>query len=350
MHTEKELPYMRKLKVIQIGCSHEHASGKINTIKLMNDTFELIGFVDDTDICLTPRLNDNCAEWECYKDVPRLTLEEALNYPDLDLVTVEVPNNDLVPFAEMCLERKIPMHMDKPGGPDLERYKKLIDGCEAANLPFQMGYMFRGNPALNQALDLARKGAFGDIFEIKASMNHCYGEELYQNYISKLDGGIMYNLGCHLFDLFISFLGEPDDVVSFLKSAPGYPDHVKNNCLAVLSYPHATATAHICSKDPDNTVRRRFRLVGTKGTFEIMPMERFDKQDFTARFFFKEDNEFFTAGEHIVNYGITRDRYEIQLAELAAILRGTGKDSFTRQHDFLVHKVSLAASGYIPWK
>ena len=350
MHTEKELPYMRKLKVIQIGCSHEHASGKINTIKLMNDTFELIGFVDDTDICLTPRLNDNCAEWECYKDVPRLTLEEALNYPDLDLVTVEVPNNDLVPFAEMCLERKIPMHMDKPGGPDLERYKKLIDGCEAANLPFQMGYMFRGNPALNQALDLARKGAFGDIFEIKASMNHCYGEELYQNYISKLDGGIMYNLGCHLFDLFISFLGEPDDVVSFLKSAPGYPDHVKNNCLAVLSYPHATATAHICSKDPENTFRRRFRLVGTKGTFEIMPMERFDKQDFTARFFFKEDNEFFTAGEHIVNYGITRDRYEVQLAELAAILRGTGKDSFTRQHDFLVHKVSLAASGYIPWK
>ena len=341
---------MRKLKVIQIGCSHEHASGKINTIKLMNDTFELIGFVDDTDICLTPRLNDNCAEWECYKDVPRLTLEEALNYPDLDLVTVEVPNNDLVPFAEMCLERKIPMHMDKPGGPDLERYKKLIDGCEAANLPFQMGYMFRGNPALNQALDLARKGAFGDIFEIKASMNHCYGEELYQNYISKLDGGIMYNLGCHLFDLFISFLGEPDDVVSFLKSAPGYPDHVKNNCLAVLSYPHATATAHICSKDPDNTFRRRFRLVGTKGTFEIMPMERFDKQDFTARFFFKEDNEFFTAGEHIVNYGITRDRYEVQLAELAAILRGTGKDSFTRQHDYLVHKVSLAASGYIPWK
>ena len=341
---------MRKLKVIQIGCSHEHASGKINTIKLMNDTFELIGFVDDTDICLTPRLNDNCAEWECYKDVPRLTLEEALNYPDLDLVTVEVPNNDLVPFAEMCLERKIPMHMDKPGGPDLERYKKLIDGCEAANLPFQMGYMFRGNPALNQALDLARKGAFGDIFEIKASMNHCYGGEVYQDYISKLDGGIMYNLGCHLFDLFISFLGEPDDVVSFLKSAPGYPDHVKNNCVAILSYPHATATAHICSKDPENTFRRRFRLVGTKGTFEIMPMERFDKQDFTARFFFKEDNEFFTAGEHIVNYGITRDRYEIQLAELAAILRGTGKDSFTRQHDYLVHKVSLAASGCIPWK
>ena len=172
----------------------------------------------------------------------------------------------------------------------------------------------------------------------------------YQEYIGKLDGGIMYNLGCHLFDLFVSFLGEPDDVVSFLKSAPGDPDRIKNNCLAVLSYPHATATAHICSKDPDNTFRRRFRLVGTKGSFEIMPMERFDQKDFEARFFFKEDNEFFTAGEHIVNYGITRDRYEVQLNELAGILRGTAKDSYTREHDYIVHKVTLAASGVISWK
>ena len=341
---------MKKIKVIQIGCSHEHANGKIQTLKLMNDTFDIIGIVDDTNTCHTPRLADDCMTWDCYKDVPRISLEEALNHPDVELFMVEVPNNDLVPIAEMCLERKIPMHMDKPGGPDLERYKKLIDGCQAADLPFQMGYMFRGNPALNQALDLTRKGAFGEIFEIKASMNHCYGGDPYQEYIGKLDGGIMYNLGCHLFDLFVSFLGEPDDVVSFLKSAPGDPDRIKNNCLAVLSYPHATATAHICSKDPDNTFRRRFRLVGTKGSFEIMPMERFDQKDFEARFFFKEDNEFFTAGEHIVNYGITRDRYEVQLNELAGILRGTAKDSYTREHDYIVHKVTLAASGVISWK
>ncbi len=341
---------MKKIKVIQIGCSHEHANGKIQTLKLMNDTFDIIGIVDDTNICHTPRLADNCMTWDCYKDVPRISLEEALNHPDVELFMVEVPNNDLVPIAEMCLERKIPMHMDKPGGPDLERYKKLIDGCQAADLPFQMGYMFRGNPALNQALDLTRKGAFGEIFEIKASMNHCYGGDPYQEYIGKLDGGIMYNLGCHLFDLFVSFLGEPDDVVSFLKSAPGDPDRIKNNCLSVLSYPHATATAHICSKDPDNTFRRRFRLVGTKGSFEVMPMERFDQKDFEARFFFKEDNEFFTAGEHIVNYGITRDRYEVQLNELAGILRGTAKDSYTREHDYIVHKVTLAASGVISWK
>ena len=169
---------MKKIKVIQIGCSHEHANGKIQTLKLMNDTFDIIGIVDDTNICHTPRLADNCMTWDCYKDVPRISLEEALNHPDVELFMVEVPNNDLVPIAEMCLERKIPMHMDKPGGPDLERYKKLIDGCQAADLPFQMGYMFRGNPALNQALDLTRKGAFGEIFEIKASMNHCYGGPL----------------------------------------------------------------------------------------------------------------------------------------------------------------------------
>lgn len=341
---------MEKLKIVQIGCSHEHADGKMQTIRRMEDTFELVGVVDDSNICHTPRLSDNCIEKEIFNGIPRLSLEEALNYPGLDLAAVEVPNNDLVPIAEMCLERRIPMHMDKPGGPDLDRYQKLVEGCKAADVPFQMGYMFRGNPALNQALELARKGAFGDIFEIKASMNHCYGGEPYQEYIGKLDGGIMYNLGCHLFDLFVSFLGAPDEVVTFLKSAPGYPDRIKNNCVTILSYPHATATAHICSMDPENTPRRRFRLVGTKGTFEAMPIERFDGKDFEARFFFKEDNGFFSAGEHIVNYGVTPDRYCAQLAELAGIVRGTASDSYTREHDYTVHKVTLAASGVLPWK
>jgi hypothetical protein len=68
---------MKKIKVIQIGCSHEHANGKIQTLKLMNDTFDIIGIVDDTNICHTPRLADNCMTWDCYKDVPRISLEEA---------------------------------------------------------------------------------------------------------------------------------------------------------------------------------------------------------------------------------------------------------------------------------
>ncbi len=42
-------------------------------------------------------------------------------------------------------------------------------------LPFQMGYMFRGNPAFNWIRKAVEKGWLGDVFEIQASMSHNYG-------------------------------------------------------------------------------------------------------------------------------------------------------------------------------
>ena len=38
---------MRKLKVIQIGIQHEHAPGKMDSLRKMEDTFDIIGYVDD---------------------------------------------------------------------------------------------------------------------------------------------------------------------------------------------------------------------------------------------------------------------------------------------------------------
>ena len=37
----------KKLRVVQFGVSHEHADGKLATIKALPDEFELVGVVDD---------------------------------------------------------------------------------------------------------------------------------------------------------------------------------------------------------------------------------------------------------------------------------------------------------------
>ena len=84
-------------------------------------------FVDERDFCKTPYYPWALPQ-KIYDGYKAMSLEEALNYPGLNAVTVEVPNNDLVPIALQCAERGIAMHMDKPGSPDLEAYKKLLDG------------------------------------------------------------------------------------------------------------------------------------------------------------------------------------------------------------------------------
>ena len=45
---------MKKIRIAQIGVCHEHASGKINTLKRLPEYFEIAGVVDDYSLSRTP--------------------------------------------------------------------------------------------------------------------------------------------------------------------------------------------------------------------------------------------------------------------------------------------------------
>ena len=339
---------MKKIRIAQIGICHEHASGKIVSLKRLPEVFEIVGVVNDMESSKTPRCGT--PSLEPYKDLRWMTEEEVLNTPDLDAVVVEVPNNELVSVALRCMERNLPMHMDKPAGEDPALYRKLLVGCRERNLPFQMGYMFRGNPAFQFCIRAIREKLLGEVFEIEADMNHCYGGEEYQEYIGKFPGGIMYNLGCHLIDFVVAGMGRPENVTPFLHSAPGYPASIRNNCMSVLEYPHAIVTIRSCSKDRANTFGRRIRIAGTEGSIVFSPVERFDGKPVEISLTLTKDSGGFPAGEHTLRFQAQTDRYANQLIELAKIIRGEMKNPCTYEHDYLVHEVTLAAAGYTKWR
>jgi predicted dehydrogenase len=340
---------MKKIKIGQIGICHEHAVGKIITLKGLPDVFEIVGVVDDRETSKGAKFLP-ADLLKPYEGLKFMTEEELFKVPGLQAVTVEVPNTDLVSTALRCMERKLAMHMDKPGGEDLEQFGQLLDGCKARNLPFQMGYMFRGNPAMQWTMNAIRQGWLGEVFEIQASMSHNYGGDEYQEYMGKFPGGIMFNLGCHLIDLVVAIMGRPQQVTPFLKSAPGFPDRIKNNCLTILGYPHATVTLRACSQEVDGLNRRRFKLCGTKGSVELCPLERFDGKPLMMNLVLKEAIPGYAAGAHTVDFGIIRDRYENQLLELAKIINGEMNNPYTYKHDYLVQEVILAAAGYTKWR
>ena len=335
---------MKKLKIIQIGITHEHAPGKFTSLKALGDVFEIAGFVDERSFAKTPFYKE--PKLALYEEFPSLSLEEALN-SDADAVTVEVPNNDLVLVAMLCMKHKKAMHMDKPAGMDLELYGKLLAGCKKNNVPFQMGYMFRSNPAFKFALEAAGKGWFGEIFEVEADMNHDYGDDAYDAYLGKFKGGIVYNLGCHFFDFFAALLGRPEKITTTLRSTPGVPENFHNSGMTLLEYPHATALFKASARVPSGIPRRRLRISGTKGGMELSPLELFNAP-WRMELFFKEGNDSFTAGRHTVELPPVADRYEGQLRELAAMIKGEVESPWSFEHDFMVHEISLRASGVIP--
>ncbi len=333
---------MSRIKIGQIGVCHEHAEGKVLSLRKLPDVFEIVGVVDDRSSPSTKFAGGNLAP---YEGLRWMTEEELFRVPGLEAVAVETPNDDLVPTALRCMERNLAMHMDKPAGYDLARFGTLLRGCEARGIPFQIGYMFRNNPAFQFSLQAFRKGWLGEIFEVQANMSHNYGGEAYQHYLGRLRGGILFNLCCHLVDFIVALMGRPGTVTPFLKSTPGFPDTTHNNGLAILEYPHATATIRACSLEVGGLSHRRLKICGTKGTIELSPLERFDGQPLLMQMTLLEGNADYPAGTHIVDFGIKLDRYQDQLLELAKLITGEMKNPYTREHDYLVHEVILAAAG-----
>jgi predicted dehydrogenase len=338
---------MGKIKIGQIGICHEHASGKIDTLRKMPDTFEIVGVVDDRNSTAAKFAGNNLAP---YENLKWLSEEDLFAVPGLQAVMIETPNLDLVPTALRCMEHNLAMHMDKPGGEDIESFARMRKSCEERKLPFQMGYMFRNNPAMQWCVEAIHQGWLGEIFEIQGCMSHNYGGDAYQEYLGNFKGGVMFNLGCHLIDLFVAMLGRPAEITPFLKSAPGWPDRIKNNCMTIIEYPNCTVTLRVCSLEVGGHPRRRLKICGTNGTVELSPLEKFNGEPLLMDLVLKEDIPGYTTGNHTIDFGIIRDRYESQLLELAKIINGEMENPYTYEHDYLVQEVLLAAAGYTKWE
>lgn len=333
---------MKPIKIGQIGVGHEHASGKMDALRRLTDFFEVVGVAgqDAPDRLASPT----------YQGIPHLTEDELLRTPGLEAVAVEPTNKDLVATAMRCLERGLPMHMDKPGGETMEPFRALVEGCRNRGLAFQMGYMYRTNPAVLFCFRALREGWLGDVFEVHAVMSR-YDEDPYRQYLSQFPGGAMYNFGCHLVDLVVAMLGRPDNVVAFQKSTRG--DGLMDNGLAVLEYPRATATIRTSVAEVDGMNHRRLVVCGTRGTVEICPLEHpWNRQTLDplhVRLTLLQDNADYAAGTHRVNVGVMNYRYDDQLIEFARVIRGEVVSPFTYEHDLTVQETLLAAAGYTKW-
>ena len=181
---------MERIKLVQVGMTHEHAGGKMATLRKMEDIFEIVGVVDDRETVQMPFYYNSIGKE--YDGLRKMTMEEALADTSIQAALIEVPNNETVKTALPFMEKGLALHVEKPAGLNLEDYKKLLDGCKAKNLPFQMGFMFRGNPGFRFAANAVKSGWLGEIFEFTASMGHDYGNDRYHEYIHGMKGGQMY--------------------------------------------------------------------------------------------------------------------------------------------------------------
>ena len=243
----------------------------------------------------------------------------------------------LVPTALTCVKAGKHIHLDKPAGNSLPKFRQVLDEASRKHLVVQMGYMYRYNPAIVLLRELLAKDWLGDVFEIHTVMSKQGGEAMRQEF-AQFKGGTMFELGCHIIDLVHGVLGVPDNILALPRHSGNFNDDLQDNMLAVFEYPRATATIRTSLTEVEGFARRHFVVVGTKGTMHIQPLDNPKAQLALSQ----------PRGKYVKGYQeLTFPRYSRYIADaadLAKIIRHEKDPDFGYEYDFQVQRSVLLAS------
>lgn len=327
---------MKRIRIGQIGIGHNHGADKMLAARKFPELFEIVGYAEPDGTWIEKR-----GGLSAYEGLERMSVEEIIERSDAVIVESDVWN--LTKYAKMCVEAGKHIHLDKPASGTLEQFREVLDIAKAKKLVVQMGYMYRYNPAINMCLEDYRSGKLGEIYSINAEMSTFHSPE-YKRWLTNFKGGIMYILGSHLVDLIVYMLGEPKKITSFLKHTGLDGIDFEDNNLAVLEYDKALARVFVSSVEVNGWGRRQFMVSGSKGTYDIMPIERKCHVTYSDRAI--ATNSYADMKTEIDVPDVPNDiRYDTMMRDFHGYIVGEKVNPFTYEHDYLVQKVLYEICG-----
>ena len=324
---------MSKIKVGQIGVGHAHASGNMDVYRKSSD-YEVVGIAEPDE-----KLKRQAEKQATYQGLPWMTVEQLLNVPGLQAVAVETEPRELLKYAELCVDAGKHIHLDKPAGESLPQFRRILDTTARKHLCLQMGYMFRYHPGVMLMKDLVRKGFLGELFEVHTVISKVVDPANRIRH-AEYPGGMMFELGCHVIDIVVDLLGQPETVTPFHQHAGSQQDSLLDNMLAVLSYPRSLATVKSSALEVDGGSRRHFVACGTEGTIHIEPLDATKLVRLTLS---KERGKYKKGHQDVPVEPL--ERYVGDAADFAKVIRGEKTHDWSPMHDLAVQETVLKASG-----
>lgn len=316
-----------RIKIGQIGVGHAHAN-KMAAYRASPD-YEVVGVVEPD-----AALRKQAEESELYRGLKFMTQDELLATPGLQAVLVETRVRDLLNTAEACIHAGKHIHLDKPAGASLPQFKRVLDSAAKQKLLVQMGYMFRYNHAVVLLRQFLADGWLGEVYEVHAMMSKVVDPRSRRE-LAEFRGGIMFELGCHVMDLVIAILGEPQQVTPVIRHSSPIDDGLADNVLAVLQYPKAIATVKASAQEVDGGDRRHLVVVGTEGTFHIQPLD-----NPSARVALSKPRGEYKKGYQDIKFP-KYTRYVDDAGDMARAIRGEKLFGFSYDHDRIMQETLL---------
>lgn len=96
-------------------------------------------------------------------------IEAMFDEVEPDGVVIASPNSLHVPLALACVDRGVPVLVEKPIADSLDAALALAEASESARVPVLVGHHRRHNPIIRKAREMVRSGALGRLLAVSAT-------------------------------------------------------------------------------------------------------------------------------------------------------------------------------------
>ena len=331
---------MRKIKIAQIGINtHSHSNEIFGSICKQSDIFEVVGFVLPENE--RKRIPHKLIALEKYKE---LSLDEVLNDPEIEAVTIETDEIYLTKYALLAAKAGKHIHMEKPGGVILADFEELISIIKNTGKVFHTGYMYRYNPFIQELMHKIECGELGKIISIEAQMS-CSHPISTRQWLENLPAGMMFYLGCHLLDLIFRIQGKPKRIIPLNKSSGIDGVNSTDFGMVIFEYENGVSFAKTTAVELGGFARRQLVVNGTKATVELNPLEWLlpDHSGLQTHKTVRTSTDWHT--EYKKEISISFDRYDDMMKSFAKYIRGEKKNPYTPDYELELYKTILTACG-----
>ena len=330
---------MRKINVVQIGIGHDHAPMVFESLKKLNQFFDIKGY------CLPEnereKFNGRLSIFDGYNE---LSIDEVINGSNVDAVVIETEEENLTKYAIMSAKAKKHIHMDKPGSMSLPDFEELVNIVKNNKKVFHLGYMYRYNPEIQKLLKSVSDGELGEIYAVEAHMSNIFPQtKEKKQWLEKFKGGMMFFLGGHIVDIVLSIQGLPEKIIPLNKCTGLDGVTSEDYGMAIFEYKNGISFVKTCASEIGGGARRQIVVCGSKKTVEIKPIEIIKGDDVSTVVTHYESKPFEYDKQHKSG---NFNRYDNMLEGFSKYVSGEMANPWTYDYELSLYKCLLKSCGY----
>ena len=230
-----------KKRIALVGCAHIHTPAFVKMLLERKADFEVAGVWDHD----TKRAEKNAEQLDCKVCASD---SEIWNDPSIDAVIICSETKLHEEIVKKAVAAKKHMFVEKPLGFAAKDALEMATLIENAGLIFQTGYFRRGDAIFQFLREQIQNGAFGTISRIR--MTNCHSGSLggwfdtewrWMADPSIAGCGAFGDLGTHVLDIMMWFLGKPELVTADIRSVTArYGAQCDETGEAILQFPNGT--------------------------------------------------------------------------------------------------------------